>query len=78
MPPSFRGPRLSSLALCMTPPAENGLCPRKIWSISAAYEPSLSELMADPIFGHLLTSDGVERDHVETLITEMRCKLGSV
>jgi len=32
--------------------------------------------MDDPIFGHLLHSDGLQQEHVETLISEMRYKLG--
>jgi hypothetical protein len=59
-----------------TVPNAEGWRPRKIWAFTSADEPSLTELMADPIFGHLLASDGVQQEHVETLITEMRYKLG--
>lgn len=78
MTPSTRRPtRLTTLARPTVPSAE-GWRPRKIWAFGAADEPSLMELMADPIFGHLLASDGVRQEHVETLINEMRYKLGYV
>ena len=73
---SFRRPRLTASPRSFAPRVEAFLRPRKIWSFCAGDEPSLSELMSDPIFGHLLTSDGLEQEHVETLITEMRYKLG--
>jgi len=75
MMPSFRRPRLSMMPTRHTVPRPEGWQPRKIWNFNSPDEPSLTELMSDPIFGRLLASDGVPQEHVETLINEMRYKL---
>ena len=75
MMPSIRRPLRFNSARPPAPHA-NGWRPRRIWSFGSAEEPTLSELMDDPIFGHLLNSDGLKQEHVETLISEMRYKLG--
>jgi hypothetical protein len=76
MTPSYiRRPRQTPPA-CRTAISAEGWRPRRIWSFGSVEEPSLSELMNDPIFGHLLASDGLEHDHVKTLMSEMRYKLG--
>jgi hypothetical protein len=43
--------------------------------MSPRKDPNLSELLDDPIVVILMKSDGVERDHVQRLVTEMRHKL---
>ena len=75
MMPSIRRPLRFTPARPPTLRAD-GWRPRRIWSFGSAEEPTLAELMDDPIFGHLLHSDGLQQEHVETLISEMRYKLG--
>ena len=40
-------------------------------------EPRLNDLLGDPIFGRLLSSDGVEMDDLKSLIDTTRTKLSS-
>ena len=38
-------------------------------------EPSIDELMGDPIFDRLLASDGLGQDHLRQMIADARAKL---
>ena len=77
MPPAYRRQRLSLPTTRQTAlRPETWWRPRRMWNFQAGEEPSLRELMADPIFARLLSSDGIEHEHVEALIVEMRYKLG--
>ncbi len=40
-------------------------------------EPALAEILQDPMFRHLLASDGVRQDHLLELIQSVRARLGA-
>ncbi len=40
-------------------------------------EPTLTEILQDPMFRHLLASDGVQQDHLLALIQTVRTRLAS-
>ncbi|WP_343866419.1 hypothetical protein [Caenispirillum bisanense] len=69
---SFKPPRNSYHA---SSEAERGLRPRAD-RFAANEEPSIAELMGDPIMDALLARDGLHRDLVHRCIAEARARLG--
>ncbi|OIR00803.1 hypothetical protein GALL_171400 [mine drainage metagenome] len=76
MTPSFRRQRTYLLA--------NPIAPRdavRFWNPYGSYgtlkkEPRLADLLADPIIGHVMHSDGIRPEHMRGLIADMRLRLG--